>query len=107
MIEDVYALSPLQEGMYYHWLKSPRSTAYCEQFACTVEGELDINKLKASYEQLVSRYAVLRTFFTNKYGEGLLQVVKKHASATFSFIDRPSLTIEEFKKSDREKGFDL
>ena len=38
-IEEVYALSPLQEGMYYHWLAEPGTTAYVEQSSYRMEGD--------------------------------------------------------------------
>ncbi|XRE44268.1 Polyketide synthase modules-related protein [Tenacibaculum discolor] len=107
-IEDVYPLSPLQEGIYYHWLSSP--SAYFEQMSYRMKGKVDFKALEESYEKLVSRYAILRTFFTNKIGGKLLQVVKKEVSSTFFHIkanEQVDFSIKQFKKEDREKGFDL
>ena len=107
-IEDVYPLSPLQEGIYYHWLNSP--SAYFEQMSYRMKGEIDVPDLEKSYKKLVSRYAVLRTFFTYKMGEKLLQVVKREVSSTFFYMnadEQVNFSVEQFKKEDREKGFDL
>lgn len=80
-MEDVYPLSPLQKGMYYHWLASP--TSYFEQVSYRLKGCLNIALLEKSYEVLVDRHAALRTFFTHKFGEDVLQVVKKQENQYF------------------------
>ena len=77
MIADVYPLSPLQEGLYYHWLSDPKSSAYFQQMSYRVKGSLNLPALEKSYALLVARHSVLRTVFTQKVGEKLLQVVKK------------------------------
>ncbi|WP_428741064.1 non-ribosomal peptide synthetase [Tenacibaculum sp.] len=107
-IEDVYALSPLQKGMYFHWLTSP--TSYFEQVSYRLKGRLDLELLEKSYQTLVERHAILRTFFTHKFGEEVLQVVKKEVEPVFSYKDVSSdskFSFQEFKKEDRNKGFDL
>ena len=107
-IEDVYALSPLQKGMYYHWLTSP--TSYFEQISYKLKGSLDVGLLEKSYQVLVERHAILRTFFTHKFGEEVLQVVKKEVEPIFSFKDvspDSNFSFQEFKKEDRNEGFDL
>ncbi|QNN43951.1 non-ribosomal peptide synthetase [Pedobacter roseus] len=110
MIEDVYPLSPLQQGLYYHWASSPTSEVYFEQMSYRVEGLLDVDKIESSYRSLVSRHAVLRTFFTQDYGDRLLQVVARSFSGGFSYIDAsgdPHFSISDFKEGDRSLGFDL
>lgn len=107
-MEDVYPLSPLQKGMYYHWLASP--TSYFEQVSYRLKGCLNIALLEKSYEVLVDRHAALRTFFTHKFGEDVLQVVKKAGESIFSYEDvslDPDFSFQEFKEKDRNKGFDL
>lgn len=107
-IEDVYPLSPLQEGMYYHWLTSPLD--YFEQTSYKLKGELNIDAIEKSYQLLVARYAVLRTSFTQKLGKELLQVVRKEVENNFTYIDSSGEGepfIERYKKADRDKGFDL
>ncbi|TCO17546.1 amino acid adenylation domain-containing protein, partial [Pedobacter psychrotolerans] len=108
-LEDVYPLSPLQEGLYYHWLSSSDSSVYFEQMSYEVRGKLDIGLLEQSYELLISRHAVLRTFFTQDLGESLLQVVLKEVPSSFSYeqiLDR-SFSLTDYRVSDRNAGFDL
>lgn len=41
-VEDLYPLSPMQQGMLSHSLYDPASGAYIEQMVCTLHGDLDI-----------------------------------------------------------------
>jgi amino acid adenylation domain-containing protein len=107
-IEDVYALSPLQEGLYYHWLHSPE--AYFEQTTYRLKGKLNSDFLETSYRLLVERHAVLRTVFTNDFGEKVLQLVRKEGQPAFEYIDvsaDSTFSPEHFKVADRTRGFDL
>ncbi|MCU1617929.1 MAG: amino acid adenylation domain protein, partial [Frankiales bacterium] len=109
MIEDVYPLSPLQEGLYYHWLISPKSSVYFEQIFIRLSGEVDVAILRTSYEYLVNRHPVLKTFFTQEVGNKNLQVVRKATDADFRYNETIASgeLIEETKLMDREEGFDL
>ncbi|RBL90507.1 non-ribosomal peptide synthetase [Chitinophaga flava] len=110
MIENVYPLSPLQQGLYFHWLNAPGASFYFEQTSYRIKGKLDIALLEKSYQMLVARHAVLRTFFTQEFGESLLQVVRKEVTGGFIYKDVSlvkDFSIEDYKKVDRAKGFDL
>ena len=37
-IEDIYPLSPMQQGMLFHSLYEPQSGVYLEQMVCTLAG---------------------------------------------------------------------
>lgn len=120
-LEDVYELSPLQEGMYYHWLSDKGGLHYFEQMAYRIKAkELEIEKIKTAYDGLVARHAVLRTSFTNRYADRSLQIVRKHVKSNFMYEkikntetlaenthDAINAYIENFKQTDREQGFDL
>ncbi|MDO6434612.1 amino acid adenylation domain-containing protein [Flavitalea sp. BT771] len=110
LIEDIYPLAPLQEGMYYHWLSDPGSDAYHEQISYRIKGRLDIVKLEESYRMLIERHAVLRTFFTRMFGYNILQVVRKTAQPSFLYLDlsgAAGTAVQEYRDNDRSKGFDL
>ncbi len=109
-IEDVYPLSPLQEGLYFHWLKDPGSPVYFEQMSYRVKGRLEIDLLKQSYRTLIHRHAILRTSFSYTLGEKPLQIVHKDSYSDLLYLDisgEPGFSIEEFKREDRSNGFDL
>ncbi|NQX42957.1 non-ribosomal peptide synthase domain TIGR01720/amino acid adenylation domain-containing protein [Pedobacter steynii] len=108
-LEDVYALSPLQEGMYFHWSNGLTSSAYFSQMTYRLKGKLNVPVLEESYHRLVSRHAVLRTCFMEHAAGKLLQLVRKEVKHEFVYVGDISdhETIAEYKLLDRAKGFDL
>ncbi|WP_160716860.1 non-ribosomal peptide synthetase [Chitinophaga solisilvae] len=108
-VEDVYVLSPMQEGLYYHWLQSAVSSAYFEQVSYEVKGMLDETLLKKSYQQLENRHSILRTCFTQEYGRPL-QIVQRDAGDNFYFRDisgEQDFSLKAFREADRQQGFRL
>jgi amino acid adenylation domain-containing protein/non-ribosomal peptide synthase protein (TIGR01720 family) len=112
-IEDVYRLSPMQQGLYYHALSEPDSHAYFEQFGYALKGDLDIAKLEQAYRTLVQRHGVLRTVFRNDLAEEPLQVVLKEGVIDFRVEDISDRSAEEqqyllnkIADDSRKKGFD-
>ncbi|WP_242674831.1 condensation domain-containing protein, partial [Niastella populi] len=112
-LEDVYELSPLQEGIYYHWLAESSGLLYLEQTSYRVRAQvLDIEKLKGAYDQLTARHAVLRTSFSTDYAGRSLQIVRKKVASNFTYekLDREAdqqALLQTIKEKDRERGFDL
>ncbi|WP_167498118.1 non-ribosomal peptide synthetase, partial [Flavobacterium resistens] len=112
-IEDIYELSPLQQGMYYHWLSEKSSSMYFEQMSYRIKAlDLDIQSVHESYDKLISRHSVLRTSFIYDLSDHPLQIVRKVVPSQFSYQAVPQETdvndyVEEVKLKDREKGFDL
>ena len=113
-IEDIYELSPLQQGLYYHWLVNRNSPLYLEQFSYSIEtNNLDTDLVKQAFNRLIARYPVLRTSFTDNLDDVLLQIVHKQAEGNFSFekisVNESDVesTIERIKEEDRNRGFDM
>ncbi|MGB3467933.1 MAG: condensation domain-containing protein, partial [Cyclobacteriaceae bacterium] len=79
-LEDVYELSPLQEGIYFYWLTKQSGSLYLGQSSYRVYvNNVSIENLKSAFDALVARYDVLRTHFSNDYAGKLLQIVKHDA----------------------------
>ncbi|MCV9927835.1 amino acid adenylation domain-containing protein [Flavobacterium sp. LS1R49] len=114
-VEDIYELSPLQQGFYYHWLADYSSPMYFEQMAYAVNTEeLSVENSKQAFRDLISRYSILRTSFTNNFGDQPLQIVHKEVESDFSYEKMEKTegeTVEEYieriKAEDIAKGFDL
>ncbi len=110
-VEDIYPLSPLQEGMLFHTLYHPGSGVYVAQLAAGFEGDLDAALLEEACRRLVRHHPVLRTSFR---WEGLvrpLQVVHAGAEVRIEVEDWRAQEIEDrlrtLLRADRERGFDL
>jgi amino acid adenylation domain-containing protein len=113
-IKDIYQLTPMQEGMLYHSLLDNESYAYFEQIILIINGKLDINCLKESFNKLIERYDILRTAFIYEKVDKPIQIVLNHQKNDILFENIVQLSkedkrafVEEFKTKDRRKGFDL
>jgi amino acid adenylation domain-containing protein/non-ribosomal peptide synthase protein (TIGR01720 family) len=116
VVEDIYTLTPMQEGMLFHSLYDHSST-YFEQLSYRFHGELEPVFIEKSLNQLFSRHDILRTAFVHDLGKRPLQVVLKDRQAEFTFKDIRQVGegkgdaseeyIREFKDKDRARSFDL
>lgn len=113
-LQDLYPLSPMQQGMLFHALYQPDSQAYFEQMSYDIQGNLDCDIFKQSWQLLHNRHDALRTVFVHKKSAKLLQMVLKHREVEFDCIDLSDLSpeqqserIEQYRQQDRAKGFEL
>ncbi|MEM1293316.1 MAG: amino acid adenylation domain-containing protein, partial [Cyanobacteria bacterium P01_H01_bin.162] len=74
-IENIYPLSPMQQGILFHTLLAPESGAYIPQIVLTLEGELNTEALKQAWQQAITQYDVLRTAFYWEQRDEPFQVV--------------------------------
>ncbi len=114
-IQDIYPLSPMQEGMLYHSLLDPDSDAYFQQNVITLQETLNPYWVQQSLQQIINRYDVFRTIFLHKETERPLQVVLKEREAPRVEIKdvrqhsdaQKQQLLTEFQQQDRISGFDL
>ncbi|KOR82143.1 hypothetical protein AM231_17460, partial [Paenibacillus solani] len=111
---SMYPLSPMQEGMLFQALMEPQSSAYFDQLSLVIRGSLHEANLEKSLSLLMKRYDIFRTVFMYEELERPLQIVLKKRNPSIVFEDFTGLTedeikisVERFKQSDREQGFDL
>jgi amino acid adenylation domain-containing protein/non-ribosomal peptide synthase protein (TIGR01720 family) len=113
-VEDIYSLSPMQQGMLFHTLYASEPGMYFEQLSCTLDSDLDISAFQRAWQQVVERHPILRTAF---FWEGLdeaLQVVHQHVSLPWKQHDwrgwspvEQQTQLEALLQTERERGFDL
>jgi amino acid adenylation domain-containing protein len=72
-LEDLYALSPMQSGLLFRGLYWPGSDSYFNQNVLELRGPLDVQALRAAWEDVAARYEILRTGFV---WEGLSEPVQ-------------------------------
>ncbi|HEY6392851.1 MAG TPA: amino acid adenylation domain-containing protein [Bryobacteraceae bacterium] len=113
-LEDVYRLSPIQEGLLFHHLSSPERDAYFEQRPFTIQGDLDTEAFKESWRIVIDRHAILRTSFQWENLRHPVQVVRSATTLPVTQLDWRALApsaqqqrLEEFLVSDRSKGFEF
>jgi amino acid adenylation domain-containing protein/non-ribosomal peptide synthase protein (TIGR01720 family) len=115
ILEDVYPLSPMQEGMLFHYLLAPLSGNYFEQKVMRLTGSIDVLAVRESMQGLIARYDVLRTVFVYEGYDRPLQIVLKEAVADFEFEDirqkclhdGEQAVIRSYQQKDKAKNFDV
>ncbi|MFC6019994.1 amino acid adenylation domain-containing protein, partial [Plantactinospora solaniradicis] len=68
-VEDIWPLSPLQEGFLFHATYDERAEdVYVEQLVLALDGPVDAGVLRLSWEALLARHASLRAGFRQVSG---------------------------------------
>lgn len=113
-IEDIYTLSPTQQGILWHILQQPDSGMYLEQIICKLQGEINILAFEKAWQAIINRHPSLRTGFIYKQLRHPLQVVHRQVKLAIKYDDwQCLLTSEQDEKlnillsSDRQRGFAL
>lgn len=97
-IEEVYPLSPIQEGLLFTALYHPASDIYFTQRVFELQGKLDVKKFTTAWQQIIDLYPILRTAFHWQGLEKPLQVILKTVPCLMELRDWStvsSLQIEE------------
>jgi amino acid adenylation domain-containing protein len=76
-VEDIYLMSPMQQGILFHCLCEPGTGMYCLVLSCQLEAALDVRALRRAWKDVVQRHAVLRTGFLWEELGRPMQVVRK------------------------------
>jgi amino acid adenylation domain-containing protein/non-ribosomal peptide synthase protein (TIGR01720 family) len=113
-IEDIYPLSPIQQGLLFHTLYAPEAGLYFLQVSCRLEGDLNAQAFKRAWQEVAARHPALRTEFV---WEGLsepLQLVRASAEIPVEEVDWRGLPeteqqarLQSFFEADRARGFNL
>ena len=105
-IEDIYPLSPLQEGLWFHHKMRAGPALYFEQHVVKLVGELNVLVLQQAWQNLVDRHSILRSAFV-EVGERPLQVVYKRVKVPFAHLSSEHVELENFLEQDRNQGFEF
>lgn len=114
LIEDVFALTPMQEGMLLHTLLEPGTGLYYMQDRYRINSELDPQRFADAWHAVIARHEALRASFCWNVGEDMLQVIHKPGSTPIEYLDWSAVAqaeqeprLQALLKSERETGFDL
>src|SRR5436190_12209994 len=86
-VEDIYPLSPMQQGMLAHALYAPRSEGHIEQFQCTLQGSPLTETFRAAWDYVIVRHQALRTSFLWEELDTPLQVVQRTVTLPWQVLD--------------------
>jgi amino acid adenylation domain-containing protein/non-ribosomal peptide synthase protein (TIGR01720 family) len=111
-VEDIYPLSPLQQGMLFHTLYAPDSGVYRIQVNGRLDGPLDLDAMRRSWQEVVSRHGILRSRFAWEGLRDPVQVVVRDPRLPFTVEDLREASKEEQRarldaiRADR-RGYEL
>jgi amino acid adenylation domain-containing protein len=113
-IKDILALTPMQEGILFHYLKSPMSDVYFEQLSLSIIGEIDTGSFAKAWNFVVETNEMLRAVFRWDQVESPIQIILKEHKIALKYYDFPGESsgekkkwLEEIKVKDRKEKFDL
>ncbi|WP_157203475.1 non-ribosomal peptide synthetase [Methylomicrobium agile] len=110
-VEDIYPLSPMQQGMLFHDLLAPETGVYVNQMSLDIDG-LDSERFAAAWRRAIDRHSLLRSaFLWRGESEQPLQAVYKQAPLRLEMIDWRGREIDEadlrsLRDQDRARGFE-
>jgi len=109
-----FPLSPMQQGMLFHYLKKPNSGVDIEQLVIRLPEEIDDRRLRAAWEWLVQRHEILRARFIWEGTDHPLQEILDTVAVSFALQDLRGFSAEaqekklrDFLQRDRFQGFAL
>ncbi|MGW3270893.1 non-ribosomal peptide synthase/polyketide synthase [Streptomyces kronopolitis] len=113
-IEDLYPLTPLQEGMLFHRLVGGADDVYLDQASLLLEGVSDPRAFALAWQRVADRTPVLRTSVVWEGVPVPLQVVHRRATVPVVHVDlstadaeRQSAELARLQAEDLARGLDL
>ncbi|SKA48763.1 amino acid adenylation domain-containing protein, partial [Chitinophaga eiseniae] len=92
--EDMYPVTPIEQGMIYSSMLRPEEPVYYDQFTSFVQ-ITDIDAFKACLEKLVERHAALRTRYYMQTFRQPIKIVLPEITIPVSYEDLSALHDEE------------
>jgi amino acid adenylation domain-containing protein/thioester reductase-like protein len=113
-IEDIYPLTPMQEGMLFHSLLNPGSGVYVMQDRFLLEGALDLPAFREAWRTVVDEQVILRTAYLWDADTRPHQVVRRRIELPLDYYDWRDLDggeqarrTEALLTEELRQGFDL
>ncbi|UCH97539.1 MAG: AMP-binding protein, partial [Candidatus Aminicenantes bacterium] len=113
-IQDIFALTPMQAGMLFHYLKNPDSDLYIEQLSLEITGEIDIRHFQNAWKFVSETNEMLRAVFHWENVEKPFQIILKTHELKVIFSDisdkedwERELRLESLKFNHRKEISDL
>lgn len=113
-IEDIYPLSPLQQGILFHTLLTPHSGVYQPQLCLTLVGALNIPRFKQAWKTIIARHQPFRVSFHWEKRDRPFQAVYREVKLPWEEQDWRDISpeeqeqkLQEFLEKERKRDFDL
>lgn len=112
-VEDIYPLSPLQEGILFHILLEPGSGAYVVHLKFSIEGNFNVAAFKRAWQKIIERHPILRSSFVWEKVPKPRQIVRQQVTLAWDERDWREFTeekqaelLQEYVGQEHQRGFD-
>ncbi|MBB1616697.1 non-ribosomal peptide synthetase [Pseudomonas sp. UMC65] len=105
-IEDLYPLTPMQQGMLFHTLYEPQEQAYINQLRLDIHG-LDPQRFADAWQGALDRHPILRS---SVHWEGLdtaHQLVRSQVKVPLQILQAAPVDLDLLAEQQRRQGFEL
>ena len=92
-IEDIYPLSPMQQGILFHSISA--SNLYVQQESYELKGNLDVAIFEQAWQSAIARHSVLRTAFVWENVAQPIQIVGKQVKLPLEKYDWRGLSLQQ------------
>ena len=99
-IEDILPLTPMQEGMLFHYLKEPKSDHYFEQLRLEIAGEIEFHLFEKAWNFVIETNEMLRAAFRWEKIENPIQIILKRHQLQPKYYD-----LSGKKSSEKKRGW--
>lgn len=113
-VEDIYPLTPLQEGLLFHTLMLPGSGIYIMQDSFSLVGRIDVEVFREAWQRVVDRHTILRTSVLWECSGRPHQIVHREARLPFEYFDwsgcgepEQKARLDALLAGELREGFDL
>ncbi|QMS92029.1 amino acid adenylation domain-containing protein [Nostoc edaphicum CCNP1411] len=106
---DVYPLSFAQQRLWFLDRLEPGNPAYNISLAVNLKGQLDINLLEQSLNEIIRRHETLRTTFTTVNGQPV-QIIASSLKLSLSVINielQSNVAVQKLLTQESQRPFDL
>ncbi|CAH1206501.1 Gramicidin S synthase 2 [Paenibacillus plantiphilus] len=113
-IQNIYTLTPMQQGMLFHSLLDEQSSSYLTQTSFEIKGDFNVSIFTEAFNHLIQRHDILRTVFHFDKAEKPLQIVLTKRKLNVPYTDISELDehiqkeyLNDYKLRDSQFMFDL
>jgi len=91
---EYYEVSSSQKRIFILQQLEPESTSYNMPGVLSVEGKLNIERLKGAFESIINRHEVLRTSFS-LIGDKVVQIIHSEVTLDIAYLETKEEVLEE------------
>lgn len=113
-VDDIYALTGMQQLMLVHALRDAKSVTLQEQFSLALDGRIELELLKQAWQRVAERHPALRSCFLWQGLDKPLQVVRTQVELPWTLLDlrgagpgEQNRRIEAFLETDGDNPLEL